>query len=115
MTEPSTFATAMVAGFALLFIALPTGPTAAQIRPGTAPDAIDRSRELSTKPIPALPAPEQPLERLVPETRQRDPRTGGEFVTPPRYERSAPDQLRQPAPPTTFGPPGESPTRVPGR
>lgn len=108
-------AAALAAGLALLSWALASGPAVAQVRPGAAPDAIDRSRDLSSKPMPTLPAAEQPTERLVPESRQRDPRTGGEFVTPPRYERSSPDRSWQAPPPATFAPPGESPPRLPGR
>jgi len=54
---------------------------------GLAPDPIDRSRALSTRLVPTLAAPEQPIERLVPENRLRDHGTGKEIVIPPDYGR----------------------------
>ena len=90
-------------------------PANAQARPGGAPDPIDQSRGLSTQPRPALPAPPQPSERLVPESRQRESGTGKEYVTPPHYERSTPDRTFQGPPPTTYGPPSGTPGPIPGR
>ena len=89
--------------------------TAAQVRPGAAPDAIDRSRGLSSQPIPSVTAPSQPTERLVPESRQRDPGTGRDVVTPSYYERPGPDGTWQAPPPMSWGAPAGSPTRIPGR
>jgi hypothetical protein len=103
---------AFTAGLGLVLWSLAGGPTAAQVRP----DPIDRSRGLSTKPMPTLAAPEQPPERVVPESRQRDLGTGKVFVVPPHYERSTTDRQWQAPPPTRYGtPPGESPRRIPGR
>jgi hypothetical protein len=74
----------------VLWSATASGPAIAQLRPDKAPDPIDQSRGLSTKPVPSAPSPEQPTERVVPESRHRDPATGREIVVPPRYERSGP-------------------------
>ena len=107
---------AVAAGLALLFWSLASSPTAAQVlRPGTAPDPIERSRDLSGRPMPKVTAPDQPTERLVPESRQREPVTGKEIVTPPHYERSTPDGTWQSAPPTSYGTPTAIPPRIPGR
>lgn len=106
---------AFAAGLGLVFWTLAGGPTAAQVRPKLAPDPIDRSRGLSTQPRPTLAAPEEPTERLVPESRQRDPGTGKEMVIPPHYERSTTDRPWQAPPPTGYGTPGERPMRIPGR
>ena len=107
---------AVAAGLGLLFWNLASGPAIAQVlRPGTAPDPIQRSRDLSGRPIPQVTAPDQPTERLVPESRQREPGTGREIVTPPYYERSMPDRTWQSAPPTSYSTPTGSPTRPPGR
>lgn len=108
--------TAFTVGLGLLFWSLASGSTAAQVRPGAAPDPIDQSRGLSGRPMPTLTAPKQlPAERLVPESRQRDPGTGREFVTPSYYERSTPDGTWQAPPPMSYGAPAGSPMRIPGR
>jgi hypothetical protein len=106
---------ALAAGLGLLFSSLASGPAAAQVRPGAAPDPIDRSRGLSGRPMPTVTAPNQPTERLVPESRQREPGTGREIVTPSYYERSTPDGTWQAPPPTSYGAPPGNPTRIPGR
>jgi hypothetical protein len=94
--------TTFVAGLAVVLCSLGAGQAAAQLRP----DPIDRSRDLSTQPRPTLKTPEQPTERVVPESRQRDPGTGREVVVPQRYDRSSPDRPQQEAPSTTYGTPG---------
>jgi hypothetical protein len=88
----------------------PVAPARAQSVPvpGRPPDAIDRSRELSTRPVPRVDAPEPPPERLVPERRVRVPGTDKEVVIPPHYERQITDQQSAaptlPAYPTDGGP-----------
>jgi hypothetical protein len=104
---------AATVGIALWSLAV--SPTAAQVRPGPAADAIDRSRGLSTQPRPARAAPELPTERLVPESRQRELGTGKEIVTPPYYDRSTPDRPWQMPPSASYGTPGAGPTSIPGR
>jgi hypothetical protein len=99
----------------LLWSMAASGPAVAQTRPGKAPDPIDQSRGLSTKPVPSAPGPDQPTERVVPESRQRDPATGREFVVPPHYERSVPGQPSSSPPPGAFPPPGDSLPRPRGR
>ncbi len=107
---------ALAASVGLLFGSMTaSGPAVAQVRPGKAPDPIDQSRGLSTRPVPSLPAPEQPTERVVPESRQRDPGTGREFVVPPHYERSTPGQPSSSPPPSAFPPPGDALPRPRGR
>ena len=76
-------------------------------RPGVAPDPIDQARGTATRPVPTLPAPDQPAERLVPERRLRDPGTGKEIVIPPHYERRITDQQSQVPPLTGYGARGE--------
>lgn len=107
---------ALAASLALLsWSVMGSGVAFAQGRPGKGPDPIDQSKDLSTKPMPSLPAPDQPIERVVPESRQRDPATGREFVTPPRYERSTPGLPSSSPPPGAFPPPGDPLPRVRGR
>ena len=107
---------AVAAGLGLLFWNLASGPATAQVlRPGAAPDPIQRSRDLSGRPGPTLTAPDQPTGRLVPESRQRESGTGREIVTPPYYERSTPDGTWQSAPPTSYGAPTGGAPRLPGR
>ena len=80
----------------LLLIAWLEGVGAAEAQsvpvPGRPPDAIDRSRELSTRPLPRVDAPEPPAERLVPERRVRVPGQDQDVVIPPHYERPLSDQ-----------------------
>ena len=105
----------LAVALALVFWSGAATPTTAQVRPGAAPDPIDQSRGLSTQPRPALPPSGQPTERLVPESRQREPGTGREIVTPPYYDRQTPDRVWQGPPPATYGPPRDTPPRMPGR
>ena len=106
---------AFAAALALLLWSLPTRPTAAQVRPVAGPDAIDRSRALSSQPRPSMTAPDQPTERLVPESRRREPGTGREIVTPSYYERRGPGGTWQAPPSISYGAPAGSATRIPGR
>ena len=100
----------------LLWSMTASGLAVAQTRPGKGPDPIDQSRGLSTKPVPSAPGPDQPTERVVPESRQRDPATGREFVVPPHYERSGPGQpSTSPPPPGALPPLGDNVPRPRGR
>ena len=110
MRRPAVLA---ASGGLLLWSVTAGGPAIAQI--GKAPDPIDQSRGLSSKPIPSAPVPEQPAQRVVPESRHRDPATGREFVIPPRYERSGPGLPSSSPPPGAFPPPGDSLPRPRGR
>src|SRR5262245_35992918 len=111
MRRPS----ALAAGLALVASSMTaSGPAVAQARPGKGPDPIDQSRDLSTRPMPSLPAPEQPTQRLVPESRNRDSVTGRDVVVPPHYERSIPGQTSSP-PPGALPPAGEPLPRIRGR
>jgi hypothetical protein len=83
-------------------------------RLGVAPDPIDQSKSLSTRPTPALPAPKEPVERLVPERRVFVPELGREVVIPPHYERRLSDQQYQVPPLSGFGTRGEGPLHIPG-
>lgn len=97
-------------GLPLLLWSLAAGGTAAQERPVIVADAIDRSRELSTRPVPkAAPPPAQPAERPAPE---KGPQ---EIVVPPNRERTPTDRPWPAPPPTIYGTPGENPPRSPGR
>ena len=108
--------TALAASLALLSWSMAaSGQAVAQLRPGKAPDPIDHSKDLSTKPMPSLPGPTPPTERLVPESRHRDPATGREFVVPKHYERSTPGQPSSTPSPGAFPPPGDPLPRVRGR
>jgi hypothetical protein len=89
----------LAAGLGLAFWVLAGAPAAAQS------DPIDRSHDLSMKPIPKLAAPEEPTERLVPESRRRDTGTGKDKVVSPHYERATTDRPEAP-PPTGYDPPG---------
>ena len=84
------------------------GPTAAQ------GDPIDQSRDLSTQSMPRLPVPAQPTERLVPESRRRDPLTGQDKVISPHYERATTGRPEAP-PPIGYDPPGQRAPHIPGR
>lgn len=93
-----------------LFLGLAlSAPAAAQpmARPGLAPDPIDQSRALSTRTVPALPAPAPPAERLVPERRVRVPGTDRQIVVPSHYERRISDQQSQVPPLSGYGAGGE--------
>jgi len=98
---------ALAAGLGLVLWSLSGGPAAAQS--GGASDAIDRSRELSTRPVPKLPTPEPSIERVVPENPPR------EIVVPPNMERTPTDRPWPAPPPTIYGAPGVTPPRTPGR
>ena len=98
---------ALAAGLGLVLWSLSGDPAAAQS--GGASDAIDRSRELSTRPIPKLAPPVQPTERVVPENPPR------EIVVPPNLERTPTDRPWPAPPPTIYGAPGVTPPRTPGR
>jgi hypothetical protein len=63
-------------------------------------------------PMPTLTAPDQPTERLVPESRRREPGTGREIVTPSYYERSTTDGMWQAPPPSSYSAPAGSPARI---
>ncbi len=71
-------------------------------------DPIDKSQDLSNKPLPGLPAPPEPRERIVPEKRVRDPVTGNEVIIPQHTERPG-----QPPPSTGFGTKGQGPVLAP--
>jgi hypothetical protein len=86
-----------VATSAALFALLLTlaGPALAQLsgpRPGFprpfAPDPIDQSRALSTRPLPSVGPVPQPAERYVPERRVTVPGTGREIIVPGHTERA---------------------------
>lgn len=98
----------LAAGLGLAFWVLAGASTGARA------DPIDRSLDLSTKPRPKLAAPEQPTERLVPESRRRDIGTGTDKVVSPHYERTTTDRPEGP-PPTGYDPPGQRPPHTPGR
>ena len=98
---------ALAAGLGLVLLSLSGGPAAAQS--GGASDAIDRSRELSTRPMPKAPPPEQPTERVLPESPPR------EIVIPPNLERTPTDRPWPAPPPTSYGTPSGTPPRIPGR
>jgi hypothetical protein len=78
------------------------------------PSAIDQSRDLSTHGVPKLGAATTPAERLVPERRVRDPRTGREIVIPAHYERRITDQQWWVPPLTGYGANHEGPVHIQG-
>jgi hypothetical protein len=96
----------LAAGLGLAFSVLAGTPTVAQS------DPIDRSRELSKKPLPKLAAPEEPTERLVPESRRRDTGTNKDKVISPHYERATTGRP-EPPPPVGWDLPGPKPARTP--
>ncbi len=89
------------------------GPAPApSVRP-LAPDPIDQSKALSTRPVPSA-GPEPPIAyRLVPERRILVPGTAREIVIPPYYERLQPDGSVLAPPVTGYGTRGEGPVYVP--
>jgi hypothetical protein len=89
-------------------------PAAAQI-PSLGPgDPLEQSRAMSLHPVPTLPAPPPPAERLVPERRIRIPETGQEIVIPSHYERRITDQQYSVPPLTGYDARGQGTVVIPG-
>ena len=97
----------LLATFAVgIAVVVTAAPAAAQTRGKS--DPIEHSKDLSTKPMPGVPAPTEPRERIVPEKRVRDPMTGKEVVVPQHSEGPG-----QPPPSTGYGAGGQGPVLAP--
>ena len=97
-----------------VILALTAAPAAAQRgRPGS-PDPLGEVIDRAQRPAPAAPAPEAPIERVVPERRERDPISGREIVIPSHTERSISGSAVQVPPLTGYDAGTGAPVHLPG-